>query len=144
MLRNGSAVPPAAGMARSNVATRAIRESRSSRTKRRTDALPMNPPLFAVSNTMNGIIQVSITIKETNAQSNKNHGSRKANLLQRKAKNRMLNSERKTKQKVFSAIWKIGSASVSTVASFWSVSIAIHDNFLHDPDPGGGLPSPPL
>mmetsp|Transcript_68545 Transcript_68545/g.192120 ORF Transcript_68545/g.192120 Transcript_68545/m.192120 type:complete len:228 (+) Transcript_68545:715-1398(+) len=115
------------GMARKRRAMRAMRERRNKRAIRKIDASPKPPPLPPPEDKTTALIShVSTTIISTNAESNTNHPSFIVFFFSRKAFQRTDHSKEKNTQKKCSAIWKLGSASISTEELFRSVSTHIH------------------
>mmetsp|Transcript_41399 Transcript_41399/g.96690 ORF Transcript_41399/g.96690 Transcript_41399/m.96690 type:complete len:266 (+) Transcript_41399:1007-1804(+) len=92
------------GKARRSFATRVIRASLSSRTRRRIEASPMpSLEMLRTPSTM-GVIQVSRIIKVTSNVSNTNQASLNANEVLLKAIHRTIHSNVKKAQKMFSTI----------------------------------------
>mmetsp|Transcript_113469 Transcript_113469/g.219850 ORF Transcript_113469/g.219850 Transcript_113469/m.219850 type:complete len:208 (-) Transcript_113469:249-872(-) len=119
------------GIARSNLAIRAIRVSRKSRASRRTEALPKPPVAPSVANTQtHAMIQVSNTIVVTSSESKTNQASLKQLYFLLKAQKRITNSNEKYVQNNSSTIWKAGGESVNTSPGLRSVSIQIHIAFI--------------
>mmetsp|Transcript_41392 Transcript_41392/g.119103 ORF Transcript_41392/g.119103 Transcript_41392/m.119103 type:complete len:221 (+) Transcript_41392:1445-2107(+) len=114
------------GKARNNRAMRAIRDKRNNRAMRRIEALP-KPPFPPPDPSITAVMtQVSATIMSTRIESKTNHPSRRLDLFFLNDLKRQYHSKAKNTQKKCSAIWKIGSAFMSTSALLRSVSTQIH------------------
>mmetsp|Transcript_122701 Transcript_122701/g.225019 ORF Transcript_122701/g.225019 Transcript_122701/m.225019 type:complete len:122 (-) Transcript_122701:254-619(-) len=96
------------GRARSNLAIRAIRVKRNKRATRKIDASPVPPLPVPIHSKIIVITQVSITIMNTNAESNTNHASLKQYFLSLNDMNRTNHSKKKYEQNKFSATMKTG------------------------------------